>query len=115
MVILDGQRSYHHSSSDELHSEKTHDAFSIFCFFEHSGDVKTAVKAAAEELGLRPAPKAAPQPIPPVPEAFEILNTDAGNARRLVGLFGQDIRYCPEWKTWLVWTGQRASRRDRHL
>jgi putative DNA primase/helicase len=29
--------------------------------------------------------------------------TDEGNAQRLVRYFGQDIRYCPEFRTWLVW------------
>jgi len=32
--------------------------------------------------------------------------TDMGNARRLVSLYGQDIRYCPE-RGWLVWDGKR--------
>jgi len=29
--------------------------------------------------------------------------TDLGNARRLVRLFGENIRYVPPWKKWLVW------------
>ena len=33
-------------------------------------------------------------------------NTDLGNARRLVALFGKDIRHCPEHKQWLIWNGQ---------
>ena len=33
--------------------------------------------------------------------------TDAGNARRLVQLFGEDIRYCHTLKKWLNWEGQR--------
>ena len=33
--------------------------------------------------------------------------TDLGNGRRLVGLFGADIRFCPEHKRWLVWDGSR--------
>jgi putative DNA primase/helicase len=31
--------------------------------------------------------------------------TDVGNARRLVGLFGEDLRHCHPWKRDLVWTG----------
>jgi len=30
-------------------------------------------------------------------------NTDVGNARRLVTLFGDNIRYCHPWKSWLCW------------
>ncbi|MCZ6770496.1 MAG: phage/plasmid primase, P4 family [Proteobacteria bacterium] len=33
--------------------------------------------------------------------------TDLGNARRLVGLFGADLRFCPQHKRWLVWDGSR--------
>ena len=32
---------------------------------------------------------------------------DSGNAQRLVELFGHDLRYCPEYKKWLVWSGRR--------
>lgn len=31
--------------------------------------------------------------------------TDLGNAQRLVDQFGEDIRYNPQWATWLVWQG----------
>ena len=33
--------------------------------------------------------------------------TDVGNAERFVGQHGGKLRYCPEWKRWLVWTGVR--------
>lgn len=33
--------------------------------------------------------------------------TDAGNGERLVALYGRDIRYCLEFKKWLVWDGKR--------
>jgi hypothetical protein len=29
--------------------------------------------------------------------------TDTGNAERLVALYGHSIRFCPDWKKWLVW------------
>lgn len=108
VVILEGARSYHHSSSDELHSDQTHDAFSIYCHLDYAGDVKAAVKAAAELLGMKPAPRSSSSfgaSVGQTPHEMEVLNTDAGNARRLVTLFGQDIRYCPEWNGWLVWNG----------
>lgn len=111
VVVLEGARSYHHSSSDALHSNQTHDAFSIFCHFDYAGDVKAAVKAAAALLGMQQTPHSIPSSACDAPtgtfqEEMEVLNTDAGNARRLVGLFGRDIRYCPEWKSWLVWNGR---------
>ena len=33
--------------------------------------------------------------------------TDLGNAERLVFYFGEEIRYCPQWKKWLIWDGSR--------
>ena len=38
--------------------------------------------------------------------------TDLGNAQRLVADHGDDIRYCPVWKSWLVWDGLRWRRDD---
>lgn len=32
--------------------------------------------------------------------------TDYGNAERLVSLYGDDIRYSPERKAWLIWNGK---------
>jgi len=33
--------------------------------------------------------------------------TDLGNARRLVGLHGDDLQYCHPWERWLAWDGTR--------
>lgn len=33
--------------------------------------------------------------------------TDTGNARRLVALFGERLRFCHPWQKWLVWDGRR--------
>lgn len=33
--------------------------------------------------------------------------TDVGNARRLVLRYGDKLRYCAPWKSWLVWSGSR--------
>ncbi len=51
VTILDGG-SFHHSSNDPLCNGHLNDAFAVFCFYEHGGNVKDAVKAAAQELGL---------------------------------------------------------------
>ncbi len=37
----------------------------------------------------------------------EFARTDLGNAERLVYHFGDEIRYCHAWKTWLSWDGTR--------
>lgn len=33
--------------------------------------------------------------------------TDLGNARRLVALHGDDLRFCHPWGKWMVWDGRR--------
>ncbi len=33
--------------------------------------------------------------------------TEVGNAKRLVKLFGDDIRFCQKLKSWFVWNGNR--------
>jgi putative DNA primase/helicase len=43
----------------------------------------------------------------------EIRLTDVGNARRLVATYGEDLRYCKAWKSWLVWNGVKWTRDDR--
>ena len=40
----------------------------------------------------------------------EYRHTDDGNALRFVDRYGELIRYCPPWKSWLVWDGQRWSK-----
>lgn len=52
VVFGDTGRSYHHSTDDPLHGKHARDSFSVFCYYEHGDDVKAAVKAAAQELGL---------------------------------------------------------------
>lgn len=43
----------------------------------------------------------------PAPKIIDVAdNTDVGNARRLVALFGDRIRYCHPWKSWLCWNGK---------
>lgn len=38
--------------------------------------------------------------------------TDSGNAERFIVRHGQDVRYVPTWKSWLVWDGTRWRRDD---
>lgn len=47
-------------------------------------------------------PEGAPRP--------RVLETDVGNAQALVAAHGQDMRYVPRWKTWIVWDGRRWCR-----
>ncbi len=37
---------------------------------------------------------------------FRFSLTDLGNSERFIALHGNSLRYCPETKTWLEWTGE---------
>jgi hypothetical protein len=41
------------------------------------------------------------------PGLLHYLQNDHGNLERIVALHGQDLRYCPPFKKWLVWDGRR--------
>jgi len=51
VVMLDG-RVYSHHGSDPLADGHAHDAFDLLRILDHGGDMKAAVKTAAEELGM---------------------------------------------------------------
>ncbi len=105
-VYVDGGRSFHHSSDDPLNDGYWHRAFDLFAFYEHNGDCKQAVKAAAEKLGLKGKPTS-PKAKPAAYSAGSFNLTDLGNAGRLVARHGDVIRYCHPWSKWLVWDGRR--------
>jgi putative DNA primase/helicase len=51
-IVLLGDKVFCHHSDDVLGDERAHDAFDLFCLFNHGGDVRAATKAAAEALGM---------------------------------------------------------------
>ena len=66
-IMPDGDRCYIHHASDPLCSADTNqpvNCFDLFCYYEHSGDVGKAVKAAAELLGIKSKRQAPPPPMP---------------------------------------------------
>ena len=65
-----------------------------------SGEIKSTI---AESAGQVPTSTngTGGQHMPP--RAF----TDIGNGERLVDLFGDRIRYCHGWRSWLIWSGTR--------
>ncbi|MFZ1869583.1 MAG: bifunctional DNA primase/polymerase [Steroidobacteraceae bacterium] len=52
VVLLPSGKVFCHHSSDALGDEHAHDAFDLYAQFEHGGDQRAAVRAAAELLGL---------------------------------------------------------------
>jgi hypothetical protein len=57
VVILDSGRVFSHHGTDPLFGKHSHDAFDLFRILDHGGDTKSAVKAAAEELGIGEDPR----------------------------------------------------------
>lgn len=52
VVLLPSGKVFCHHASDPLGDERAHDAFDLFAQFEHGGDQRAAVKAAAQILGM---------------------------------------------------------------
>jgi putative DNA primase/helicase len=52
VVVLPSGKVFCHHQSDVLGDEKAHDAFDLFRLFDHGGDYRAAVKAAAQVLDL---------------------------------------------------------------
>lgn len=117
--ILDSGKVFSTNGSCLLNDGHAHDAFSTFCILEHGGEVQSAVKAAAALLGIElkqdHAPVRSEAPAGYQAErdarrnAGDSLNpyrgTDDANADLLLALHGSDIRYCPPWDKWLIWSG----------
>jgi putative DNA primase/helicase len=52
VVVLPSGKVFCHHQSDELGDGHAHDAFDLYRLFDHGGDFRAAVKAAAQVLGL---------------------------------------------------------------
>lgn len=123
-VVIDG-KSFHHSSDDPLKTGHLVDPFDVFSCYEHGGDYKAAVKAAADILGLTQSgghkkkavndEKNAPPPADGeekggaanVDDPKRYNFTDTGNARRLYDTYGHLVRYNEEpFGSWLWWNGR---------
>ena len=52
MNVFDDGRAFSYHGSDHIGDEHSFDCFELFCQYEHSGNVKSAVKAAAERLNM---------------------------------------------------------------
>jgi hypothetical protein len=66
---------------------------------DHSALLGAATRALLARSGLETASD--------TPALLNCLHNDHGNAERLIGLYGQDPRFCHAFKKWLVWDGKR--------
>lgn len=102
VTILQGEdgveRAYSHHGSDPLASDHCHDSFSAYCFLEHDGDVKTAVRAAAETLGIAREPKVRPDVERPQADERQQRKSQASELVELVKQSNAELFYSPDKK-----------------
>jgi replicative DNA helicase len=95
LVVTLDDKAYSHNSDDIISDGHAHDAFSVFCTYNHGGDYGSAVKEAANMLGLkRNSPSTANSTTTSQPEAASdnktivvAENESNETEERLIGLF----------------------------
>lgn len=70
---------------------------------QETGNRKRDAGAGLESPGLRDTE---------TPPGNNYALTDAGNAERLIALYGETIRYCATFSAWYIWNGKRWVRDD---
>lgn len=100
-VIVDADRCWICHASDPLCSEDTGkpvNAFDLYCYYEHGGDVSAAVKQLASDYDMKPKRKPSPMPVQPV-QATEETDTPATPTPELpfkaLGYNGTGYYYLP--------------------
>lgn len=77
VTVFDDNRCWIHHASDPLCSDESGQPvgpFDLFCHYEHAGDMRRAVRDAAESVGMHRVPSAPPERAPVIdPETGEIL------------------------------------------
>jgi putative DNA primase/helicase len=78
-------------------------------FYGHrNGDRRSESDRSANSTSARPTNYASgSNSRGPVPNLLFYLANDHGNAERLIALHGHNLRYCHDFKKWLVWDGRR--------
>lgn len=131
VVIFDGKAWIHHAS-DPLCSDESGQlvgAFDVFRYYEHGGDMTKAVKAAAEELGIKPTARSnyfrlpatalGSQPAVIDPDTGELAEpispefSDDALALEFVAQYGVGLRWTPG----MGWMHDEGTHwvRDEHL
>ena len=116
VVFVGDNTSFHHSSSDPLHSEHARDAFDVWTILAHGADTTAAYRQAKKEQGKWEEPKTAQivdhessgkQSAPGEfsEERSERMN-DLGNTFRFVRQHGHKFRFTAG-RGWLAWDGRR--------
>lgn len=100
--ITDG-KVYSHHGADPLANGHQNDAFAVYCLLEHEGNVKKAVKAAAQLLGLTaPAFTNSGESAKKVAESSDwkksLRRTEEGSLRAELSNAYLILKHAPEWQ-----------------
>jgi hypothetical protein len=95
--IFENGRCYSHHANDPLNDGHSHDAFDVFRILEHAGDIRTAVKAAAQAFEIEN-----PKPPPKDPQDIDGGQKSAHNFK-LISV--SNILSEPEEEAEWVWEG----------
>lgn len=123
---------YCFSSSTLFDPERGYGKFSAYAWLQHKGDFHSASVALLQQGYGRhesddPAPMREeewtdattddmPPPVDetkaadPLPDDPHVRFTDAGNGKRFARRYGEMMRWCTTWKSFLVWDGKRWAR-----
>jgi len=111
-VLAGTERSYHHSTTDALHTDKhARDAFDIWAHLEHAGDAKAAYTAAKKAQGkwteAKPSgkPEAGNRGEQAAANSFDNGKHDYGNAQFALEHNAGRFAYS-DALGWLHWTGK---------
>jgi hypothetical protein len=85
VVVFDDGRAYSHHASDPFDSAHTFDAFDVFCYYKHIGNVTNAVRAAADILQISSLPEG------PTAEDREMILHGAAVAKQIMGKKKTDV------------------------
>lgn len=125
VVSSDYRKCFIHHASDPLGLDATGGKpcgpFDLFCQYEHGGDVRQAVKAAAELMGLNERPKQRPNltivpsvsggseapAINPQVDPMPIQYSDDHIASEFSEKFQSELRYVASWGRWMRWETNR--------
>lgn len=111
----DGDNLYVFSSSTTFDTEKPYSKFAAYAHLEHGGDLSAAGKKLyADGYGRRATtadtfdlPHAGAEQPTEAEQQEHDHEADLANARWLVHMHGDRLRYVVPWKKWLCWDGQR--------
>ena len=98
----------HSTNAFPFESLKGYPPFGVYALIKHDGDFKAAATALRKEgFGKQ-------DPAPTLSDIdLDAILTDQGNAEAIIQQFGDDLRFVPSNREFMVWDGKRWASRNR--